>query len=661
MKILKSIVMALVAILLCVNFTSCEKEPILTLSLSVQQITAPSSGNSTSVIVNANTPWYVSGNYWCTVSPSSGEGGEVPVTVTVKENTTYDARNCTLTFTSAGLTQSISVNQESNNGIVLPKNTYDVSSDVQQISVEVKANVEYDISIDVDWIKQSGTKALTSNKILFNISANDTYDNRIGKITIKQTDGSLSETIVVNQCQKDGLFASPSEFFLSKYNHNIEVAVEANVDYVVSCEEEWIHIISTKALSSNTISLSIDPNYTFEQRIGVVHVKDNKGLLERCITISQEPDEIIVFEDNRTKQICVSNWDANKDGELSQLEASKVQSIGQVFKGSSIRSFNEFRFFVSVSEVGYLSFSASSIKEIVFPDNITTVGQEAFTYCRSLKSLVFNEKLVGIGSWAFSDCSSLSVINLPLSLQSLGDYVFRNTPIRKVIIPDNVVNLGINPFTGCTMLEEIESKYSTLDKRCLIKDGKLLSFASKGVYKYSFSSEVKEVGDDVFSDLSEIEELSFLIDTHTFGDHAFIRCSSLKTVTLENQGAGVTQLGTMLFQECTSLDSFDISKANKLFELPQRLFYGCNSLIEFTIPESVEAIKPQAFIFCRNLTSINCLPIEPPVLHSISSNQPDVFEGTPNKMKVYVLNGSVENYKNAYTWLKYANRIEPLF
>ena len=653
--------MALVAILLCVNFTSCEKEPILTLSLSVQQITAPSSGNSTSVIVNANTPWYVSGNYWCTVSPSSGEGGEVPVTVTVKENTTYDARNCTLTFTSAGLTQSISVNQESNNGIVLPKNTYDVSSDVQQISVEVKANVEYDISIDVDWIKQSGTKALTSNKILFNISANDTYDNRIGKITIKQTDGSLSETIVVNQCQKDGLFASPSEFFLSKYNHNIEVAVEANVDYVVSCEEEWIHIISTKALSSNTISLSIDPNYTFEQRIGVVHVKDNKGLLERCITISQEPDEIIVFEDNRTKQICVSNWDANKDGELSQLEASKVQSIGQVFKGSSIRSFNEFRFFVSVSEVGYLSFSASSIKEIVFPDNITTVGQEAFTYCRSLKSLVFNEKLVGIGSWAFSDCSSLSVINLPLSLQSLGDYVFRNTPIRKVIIPDNVVNLGINPFTGCTMLEEIESKYSTLDKRCLIKDGKLLSFASKGVYKYSFSSEVKEVGDDVFSDLSEIEELSFLIDTHTFGDHAFIRCSSLKTVTLENQGAGVTQLGTMLFQECTSLDSFDISKANKLFELPQRLFYGCNSLIEFTIPESVEAIKPQAFIFCRNLTSINCLPIEPPVLHSISSNQPDVFEGTPNKMKVYVLNGSVENYKNAYTWLKYANRIEPLF
>ena len=638
---------------------SCEKEPML--SISINSITAPSTGNSTTIVVNSNNPWNVSGNDWCTVSPSSGEGGEISVTVTIKENTTYDARNCTLTFTSASLTQSIVVNQESNYGIVLPKNTYDVSSDVQQISVEVKANVEYDISIDVDWIKQIGTKALTSNKILFNISANDTYDNRIGKITIKQTDGSLSETIVVNQCQKDGLFASPSEFFLSKYNHNIEVAVEANVDYVVSCEEEWIHIISTKALSSNTISLSIDTNYTFEQRIGVVHVKDNKGLLESCITISQEPDEVIVFEDNRTKQICVSNWDTNKDGELSQLEASKVQSIGQVFKESSIRSFNEFRFFVSVSEVGYLSFFGSSIKEIVFPDNITTVGQEAFTYCRSLTSLVFNEKLVGIGSWAFSDCSSLSVINLPLSLQSLGDQVFRSTPIRKVIIPDNVVNLDSNPFTGCTMLEEIESKYSTLDKRCLIKDGKLLSFASKGVSKYSFSSEVKEVGDRVFSGLSEIEELSFLIDTHTFGDQAFSSCSSLKTVTLENQGAGVTQLGSMLFQGCTSLDSFDISKANKLFELPHRLFYGCNSLIEFTIPESVEAIKPQAFIFCSYLTSINCLPIEPPVLHSTYSNQPDVFYGTPNKMKVYVLNDSVENYKNAYTWLKYANRIEPLF
>jgi hypothetical protein len=98
---------------------SCEKEPILT--LSVEQITAPANGNSTSVTVTANNPWTVSGNDWCTVSPSNGDGGSVMVTVTVKENATYDVRNCILTFTSAGLSQTVSVSQESNHRIILPK------------------------------------------------------------------------------------------------------------------------------------------------------------------------------------------------------------------------------------------------------------------------------------------------------------------------------------------------------------------------------------------------------------------------------------------------------------------------------------------------------------------------------------------------------------
>ena len=210
------------------------------------------------------------------------------------------------------------------------------------------------------------------------------------------------------------------------------------------------------------------------------------------------------------------------------------------------------------------------------------------------------------------------------------------------------------------MLEEIEGKFSTPDKRCLIKEGKLLSFASRGISNYSFSSEVKEVGDRVFWGLSAIEELSFLSDTHTFGEMAFEDCSSLRTVTLENQGVGVTQLGSMLFQECTSLSDFDISKANKLTELPTRLFYGCNSLKQFTIPESVEVIKNQAFIFCGSLASIYCLPIDPPVLYSTYSGKPDVFQGTPNNMIVFVHSGSVDNYKNAYTWLEYSNRIRPL-
>ena len=613
-----------------------------------------------------NRDWSISSSdSWLRVSPTSGKAaeGDIMVTLTVSPNSTYDSRTATLTLMAEGLSETISVAQDMGLGLIVSPTSFDLTNEAQTIEIEVQKNVSYSIMIDEtckEWIKQGGTRALSADKVSFYISANNTYDNREGRITVKQTDGSLFETIVVKQSQTNGLFVSPSEFSLTRESHSIEVTLESNVNYEVICELEWIHIVSTKALSSNVISLIVDANETFEQRVGIIRIIGANGLLEGCITISQEPDEAIAFEDSKTKQICVSNWDTNNDGELSILEASRVQSIGQVFKESTIKSFNEFRYFVSVTEVGYLSFFSSSIKEIVFPEGITIVGQEAFSYCRLLSTLVLNEKLVEIGSWAFNDCISLSIITLPSSLQTLGDQVFRGTPVRRIIIPDSIINLDSNPFPKCISLEEISGKYSTPDKRCLIKDGKLLSFASKGITKYSFPPEVKEVGDCAFWGLSSIEELSFPSDTHTFGEMAFEDCSSLKTVTLENQGSGVTQLGSMLFQQCSSLRDFDISKATNLTELPNRLFFRCYSLKQFTIPKSVEIIRNQAFIFCSSLMSVYCLPIEPPLLYSTYSRESDVFEGTPNNMKVYVNPGSVDSYKNAYTWSDYANRIQAM-
>ena len=46
------------------------------LSISINSINAPADGNSTTIVVNANNPWNVSSNDWCTVCPSSGEAGE---------------------------------------------------------------------------------------------------------------------------------------------------------------------------------------------------------------------------------------------------------------------------------------------------------------------------------------------------------------------------------------------------------------------------------------------------------------------------------------------------------------------------------------------------------------------------------------------------------
>lgn len=285
-----------ITFLLSVIFISCEKEPILTLSKS--EISAPANGNTTTLIVNTNNPWTVSGNDWCTVSPSSGESGEISVTVTVKENTTYDTRNCSLTFNSKGLTASVSVNQDSNYGIVLPNNKYELSSDEQQISVEVKANVDYEVNIDADWIKQSESKALTSKTFTFNIEANNTYDDREGTITIKEKKGNNSEIIKVKQVQKNAIIISQKDYELSSESHTLEVKLQTNIDLDIIIPDnakDWVTHTATKALSDKTLVFEIKTNEQYDARNCEVIIKQKSGELADTIKISQAQKDAIII------------------------------------------------------------------------------------------------------------------------------------------------------------------------------------------------------------------------------------------------------------------------------------------------------------------------------------------------------------------------------
>lgn len=270
---------------------SCSKDEKPVLTISQTSISAPSAGNSTSITLVANNPWSVSGTEWCTVSPSSGQGeGEITVTITVKENTTYDARNHTLTFISKELSQPLLISQESNYGIVLPKNTYELSSDAQQISVEVKANVTYEVSIDADWIKENGTKALTSKTYTFDVDANSTYDSREGVITIKEKNGNNVETIKVKQAQKDAIIISSKEYSLSSDAQTLEVKLQTNVDLEVVIPDDaktWVSHTETKALSDKTLVFNISKNEAQNERNCELIIRKKDNSISEKIKISQ--------------------------------------------------------------------------------------------------------------------------------------------------------------------------------------------------------------------------------------------------------------------------------------------------------------------------------------------------------------------------------------
>ena len=66
----------------------------------------------------------------------------------------------------------------------------------------------------------------------------------------------------------------------------------------------------------------------------------------------------------------------------------------------------------------------SSLRSVVIPDGVTSIGEYAFCDCSSLNSVVIPDGVTSIGESAFNGCESLTDIVIPNSVTSIGDGAF---------------------------------------------------------------------------------------------------------------------------------------------------------------------------------------------------------------------------------------------
>ena len=162
--------------------------------------------------------------------------------------------------------------------------------------------------------------------------------------------------------------------------------------------------------------------------------------------------ENIVFADANVKAICVTNWDANGDGELSYAEAAVVKDLRQVFSGHSITSFDELQYFNGLTTIGESAFEGcTSLTSIEIPNSATTIGESAFEGCTSLTSIEIPNSVISIGNHAFERCTSLTSIELPNSVTSIGNQAFCDCIglTGNLIIPNSVITIGNSAFSHC--------------------------------------------------------------------------------------------------------------------------------------------------------------------------------------------------------------------
>jgi hypothetical protein len=79
----------------------------------------------------------------------------------------------------------------------------------------------------------------------------------------------------------------------------------------------------------------------------------------------------------------------------------------------------------------------SILKFIVFPENITSIGADAFNRCFELKKVTFPASLTLIDRGAFFMCKGLTSVNFPSNITSIGDGAFNSCENIKLIQVNN--------------------------------------------------------------------------------------------------------------------------------------------------------------------------------------------------------------------------------
>ena len=259
---------------------------------------------------------------------------------------------------------------------------------------------------------------------------------------------------------------------------------------------------------------------------------------------------------------------------------------------------------------------------IAFDGEVTKIGEYAFANCSTIASITIPDSVLQIDNWAFVSCTNLAIVSFGNSLTQLGSYVFYQCAnITAITIPQNLTTLGANPFMSCNKLAEFNGKFASADKRCLIIDNEIRSFAPAGLKEYSVLDGVTSIGQS-----------------------AFEYCGNLTSVVIPNS---VTKIGDSAFR-CCGISSVIIP--DNVTSIEKAAFYG-SRLTTVTIPDKVTSIGKDGFNACGSLASVYCKPTTPP------AGDVGMFDGNAVDRKIYVPSTAVDAYKSAQHWSDYADAI----
>jgi hypothetical protein len=298
------------------------------------------------------------------------------------------------------------------------------------------------------------------------------------------------------------------------------IAIRSDVSWTVSSSQFWLTVNPTSGTGLQTLTFTAEDNAMDYPRTAEVTISAD-GVDSQTITVTQKaaPTQLnvaagdlgILYSSEYLSSITSLKLTGTIDARdfyyirdymplLTDLDLSEAEIVASSYYGSNSNDIprSAFSFLQGMWGRG----GKTSLRSIVLPSSLTSIGDSAFSGCSGLTSVSIPSTVTSIGYSAFYGCSGLTSVSLPSSVTSIGNYAFSGcSGLTSIIIPLSITAINYCTFQNCTSLESITIPPSIYD-----------------IGSYSFSG---------CTGLSSVTICSVVFNIY---DGAFSNCSSLKSI-----------------------------------------------------------------------------------------------------------------------------------
>lgn len=227
--------------------------------------------------------------------------------------------------------------------------------------------------------------------------------------------------------------------------------------------------------------------------------------------------------------------------------------------GESVIGYENYEDYLNASGAGNsykILYETTDGKKISTIDKIGDANIVSNVYANNIGTIICDKPITTIDEGIFISKKNLKAIQLPNSVTRIGGSVFSDSPqLELVVLPNSRHTIGNKAFYKCYKLKNINLEHAT------------------------------EIGEEAFYQCYELigdkASNTVKLNAVTIGNRAFYDCKALKRVVFGNE--------------------HDKAVGATLRTIENKTFYGCTSLWEIAIPDSVERIETEAFNECTSL------------------------------------------------------------